>query len=140
MKKRKAERKKKIGAISTFIGNDAVIEGAVGFQGTLHLEGALKGEIASEDGALIIGESAVVEARIVVDSAIIKGTLRGIIEARSSIDATGSANVTGEMYAPIISIDPGAVFNGNCGTSKKPSSAGKAPDSPEIQEGEEAAE
>lgn len=140
MRKRKAEKKRKIGAISTFIGADAVIEGTVGFQGVLHLEGTIRGEIRSEDGALIVGESAAVEAGIVVDSAIIKGAVNGTVEAKSSIDVTGSASVTGEMYAPVISIDPGAVFNGNCGMKKNRRSAEKAPDSPEIQKGDGAME
>jgi cytoskeletal protein CcmA (bactofilin family) len=127
------KKKKKIGAISTFIGRDAVIEGIIRFQGVLHLEGTVAGDIISEKGTLILGESAVVEAKILVDSAIIKGGVTGIVEAGTSIDVTGSARIAGEMYAPIISIDPGAVFNGNCGMKKAATSGLKIPDSPEIQ-------
>ncbi len=136
MRKQKAGKKKKLGAITTLIGADAVIEGAVGFRGVLHLEGTIKGDIKSEDGTLIVGESARVDAEVSVDSAIIKGSLTGVVEAKTNIDVTGSACVTGEMYSPIISIDPGAVFNGNCGMRRAEAKTEKIPDSPEIQNAE----
>ncbi len=133
MRKRKSEKKKKVGRISTFIGPDAVIEGMLRFQGVLHLEGTVTGDIKGEEGTLILGESAVVDAKVVVESAIIKGTLTGIVEAGTSIDVAGSARIAGEMYAPVISIDPGAVFNGNCGMKRARPSVEKVLDSPEIQ-------
>ena len=98
MIRRKSGKKKKVGAITTFIGADAVIEGIVEFDGVLHLEGAVKGDVNGR-GTLIIGESARVEAHIVVESAIIKGTVKGMVEAETSIDVTGSARITGDVCA-----------------------------------------
>jgi cytoskeletal protein CcmA (bactofilin family) len=136
MRKRKTGKRKKVGAISTFIGADAVIEGNVSFQGVLHMEGAVTGNIRSREGTLIIGESATVNARILVESAIIKGKVEGTVEAETSIDVSSSARITGEMYAPVIAIDPGAVFNGNCGMKKTEAAAENTLDSPEIQKSE----
>lgn len=124
------KKQKKPSAVSTFIGPDASIEGLLVFTGVTHLEGAVKGEIKSPEGTLIIGDSALVEASVVVDGAIIKGVIKGVVEAGTRIDVTGSAQVTGELYAPVISIDPGAVFNGSCGMEKPQPCPEKVLDSP----------
>jgi len=108
-------RKKKKGVISTFLGPDASIEGNLEFQGTIRLDGKVRGRIFSENGTVIVGESAVIHADITVDSAIIMGTVDGTIEAKEKIEVYPPGRVHGDIYAPLISIDSGATFNGNCG-------------------------
>jgi len=108
------KKDKKDDAVSTFLGQGAAFEGTLEFNGTIRLDGKLKGKISSPGGTVIIGDKAVVEAEICVDNVIIKGRVSGTIDARKRIEAYPPARITGEMQSPVISIDPGVMFNGTC--------------------------
>ncbi|QTA93209.1 bactofilin family protein [Desulfonema magnum] len=108
-------RKKKVGSISTFLGYGSSIEGTLEFQGTIRLDGNVRGRITSNGGTVIVGEKAVINADIIVDGAIIMGEVNGTIDAKDRIEVYPPGRVVGDIQAPMISIDTGAVFNGNCG-------------------------
>lgn len=107
-------KKKKQDAISTFIGPEADIRGTLSFEGTIRVDGKLKGKISSTEGTLIIGEAAGIEADISVGLGIIMGEVTGTIHAKDRIEIYKPARVTGDIQAPVISIDAGVTFNGNC--------------------------
>jgi len=105
--------------ITTFLCPDTVIEGTIEFAGTIRLDGKVKGDIHSSgegSGTVIVGETAVIEAELKVDSGIIMGVVRGCISAKKKIEVYPPGKVDGDMDAPIISIASGAVFNGKCST------------------------
>jgi len=108
------KKEKKIDAVSTFLGNDAVFDGNINFKGTIRLDGKIKGQIVSDGGTVIIGDKATVEAEIAVETVIIKGSVNGKIQAKDRIEAYPPARIVGELQAPTISIDSGVVFNGSC--------------------------
>ena len=101
-------------AISTFIGPGADIQGTLSFEGTIRVDGKMKGKIQSADGTLIVGESARIEADISIGSGVIMGEIIGTVRAKSRIEAYKPARVMGDIQAPVISIDAGVTFNGNC--------------------------
>jgi cytoskeletal protein CcmA (bactofilin family) len=108
------KKEKKIDAVSTFLGHDAVFDGTIDFKGTVRLDGKVKGKIVSDDGTVIIGDKASVEAEIDVETVIIKGNVSGRVQAKDRIEAYPPARIVGELQAPTISIDSGVVFNGSC--------------------------
>lgn len=108
------KKEKKIEAVSTFLGHDAAFDGTINFKGTVRLDGQVKGRVLSNDGTVIVGDKANVEADIDVDSVIIKGKVSGMVQAKNRIEAYPPAEILGELKAPVISIDPGVVFNGSC--------------------------
>ncbi len=108
-------KRKKKGTISTLLGPGSSIEGTIEFTGTIILDGNVKGKISGSGGTLIVGEKASIEADITVDDAVIKGEVNGTINAKESIEVLPPGKVVGDIQAPVISIDTGAVFNGNCG-------------------------
>ncbi|RLC04480.1 MAG: hypothetical protein DRH90_08565 [Deltaproteobacteria bacterium] len=108
------KKEKKIDAVSTFLGHDAIFDGIINFKGTIRLDGKVKGKVVSDDGTVIIGDKATVEAEIAVETVIIKGSVNGNIQARDRIEAYPPARISGELQAPTISIDSGVVFNGTC--------------------------
>lgn len=112
------KKKERTDHISTLLGVGTTIEGTLAFKDTIRLDGALNGKIFSEKGTLIIGERAVVEAQIRVGAAIVKGTVNGHIQAAERIDVYPPASITGDIQAPIISIETGVLFNGNCSMAK----------------------
>jgi len=111
---------RKIDRISTFIGADASFEGTIEFKGTIRVDGRVKGKISSNGGTIIVGEKAVVNADIVVGAAVVMGELNGIIDAAERIEVFPPGRVGGDIQAPVISIEPGGIFNGTCVMKKTP--------------------
>ncbi len=116
------KKEKKHDAISTFLGPDASIEGTIAFQGTIRLDGGVKGKIQSSQGTVIVGEKAVVNAEIVVGTAIVMGEVVGTIDAADRIEVYPPGRISGDIQSPVISIEEGGMLNGNC--SMKDRSAG----------------
>jgi cytoskeletal protein CcmA (bactofilin family) len=92
------------------------IEGAFEgtFEGLLRVDGYVTGFLRSLTGTLIIGESGEVESDIIVATAIIDGLLRGNIRATERVELGSHARVFGNIESPALSIQPGAVFEGQC--------------------------
>ncbi len=113
------KKEKNIGSISTFLGADSRIEGTLEFQGTIRLDGRVKGNIFSNSGTLIVGEKAVIQADIRVDSIIVMGEVSGTIDAQKKVEVYPPGRVNGDIEAGVISIEPGGVFTGNCSKKTK---------------------
>lgn len=109
----KREDKRSIGDVIGFIGKGVKVEGSVSFDGVVRIDGHFKGEINS-NGTLIVGEDALVEARLNVDTAIISGEIRGVISAKSRVELRGPGRIFGEIRTPTLIIGEGVVFDGNC--------------------------
>jgi len=106
-------------AVTTIIGADAVVEGTVEFEGTIRIDGGIRGSIISKSGTLIIGENANIEAEISVNRAVIMGVVEGTAEAKDRIEAYPPSRINGNIQAAAISIESGVVFNGLCRMSGK---------------------
>jgi len=113
------KKEKTSGSISTFLGADSRIEGTIEFQGTIRLDGRVKGRIFSNSGTLIVGEKAVIDADIRVDSIIVMGEVSGTIDAKKRVEVYPPGRVNGDIDAGVISIEPGGVFTGNCSMKTK---------------------
>ena len=99
--------------IKAFLGKDTEFEGKLTFTGAVRIDGHFKGEVFSE-GTLIIGETAVIESDIHASHIIISGDVRGNIVAENRIEIHSPGKVFGNLKAPVITIDEGVVFEGNC--------------------------
>ena len=69
---------------------------------------------------MVVGEKAVVNAEVYVNVAVIMGELNGLVEARERIEVYPPGRVGGDIQAPVISIEPGGVFNGSCVMKSRP--------------------
>ncbi len=99
--------------INAFLGKDTEFEGKLSFSGVVQIHGRLKGDILS-DGKLIVGETALLECEIQAGQVSISGEVRGNISAKDRIDIHPPARMFGNITAPIVTIDEGAVFEGTC--------------------------
>ena len=99
-------------------GQPAVAEqptpGVFRFEGILRVDGYASGSLRSLKGTLIVGESGEVESDIMVGTAIIDGFLRGDIHATERVELGSHAKVFGNIKSPALSIQTGAVFEGEC--------------------------
>ena len=112
------KKEKQAEALSTFLGTDTTIEGTIDFKNTIRLDGKVKGMVQSSGGTLIVGEGAVIQADVNVGSAIIKGEINGSIMASKQIEVYPPAKIIGDIEAPVVAIESGVTFNGNCRMSK----------------------
>lgn len=106
MDKRSADR-------TTVLKEDASFEGKLMFEGNVLVDGKFKGEIFSS-GDLTVGSSGVVEGEIEIGTINILGEVRGNIKASRKIVINAPAVVRGDIVAPSLIIEEGAVFEGSC--------------------------
>jgi len=104
--------------INAFLGRETEFEGKLSFTGAVRIDGRFTGEILTE-GTLIIGETAVVECDIHAAQIVISGEVCGNIVAENKIEIHAPGKVFGNLQTPIVIIDEGVVFEGNCQMNKK---------------------
>lgn len=116
--KKKAQQKVKSGKdISAIIGLGTEFKGQLLFDGVIRLDGRFSGEIQST-GTLIIGETAHVSAEIKVDTVIVSGEVHGNIVAQNRVEFHAPARHYGNIISPVLIIDEGVLFEGNCEMSE----------------------
>jgi cytoskeletal protein CcmA (bactofilin family) len=106
-----ARREGIVGEINTLLGRGATFEGKLTFEGTVRVDGKLKGEVFSDD-ILIVGEGAYVEAEIDIGEIIIQGTVVGNIRAKRGIEIHAPGRVKGDLTTPSLQVDKGVIFEG----------------------------
>ena len=96
-----------------FLEQGVKVEGKLESTGTFRIDSTMKGTLVSEE-TLILGEHATVEGEIHGNYVIIAGRFDGVIRAKGRVEIQTKAIVTGEVHAPCVLIEPGAVFDGSC--------------------------
>lgn len=102
---------------TAIIGEGSEIDGKYTFSGTLILNGQMKGEIVSND-RLMIGAKAIVNATIRAGTVLVEGEVTGNISALERVELCGTARVYGDIDAPVVSMEAGVLFEGNCRMTK----------------------
>jgi cytoskeletal protein CcmA (bactofilin family) len=77
----------------------------------VRIDGSLDGEINTE-GVLLIGEEAVIKAKVTAGTIICKGKITGDIHAKEKLKLRAPAVVNGGVKTPMLSIEEGVLFNG----------------------------
>lgn len=111
-----------IGEIIAFIGKGVRVEGKLIFDGTVRIDGQFKGE-AESNGTLVIGEGALVEATLNIDTIVVSGEIRGVINAKSRVELRGPGKVLGDIRTPTLIVGEGVIFEGNCMMTTRDASA-----------------
>ena len=107
-------RRKGKKGIQVFLGPETRLEGRLVFDGAVRLDGHFTGNIESKEGTMIVGEKGSIHADILVHTATVSGEVRGNIRAIHRIELHPPARVFGDLSAPVVVIDAGVVFQGNC--------------------------
>ena len=105
------------------LGPRSVLEGNIVFEGTLFLNGHVKGSIESRDGSVVIGEDAVIHADVFVRKATIKGEIKGTVRATEVLELLPPARVYGDINAPLLHMETGVIFKGTCTINPKEKTA-----------------
>jgi cytoskeletal protein CcmA (bactofilin family) len=96
-----------------FIDEGCEIEGDYKFSGTVMLNCTFRGNIEST-GTLVIGEKAVINAGIASAVVRVSGEINGRLVASERVELESKARVVGDIETPVLVIEQGAVFEGQC--------------------------
>jgi cytoskeletal protein CcmA (bactofilin family) len=99
--------------ISVFLDKNTVFEGKMTFEGILHLDGKVEGEVFNS-GTLILGETAVIKGKLGVNAIIINGRVEGEVNAKERVEIHSKGKIYGTILAPILVIQDGGIFEGDC--------------------------
>lgn len=100
-------------AETTVLNQEAKFEGKLTFEGKVIINGDFSGDIIS-NGELIIGKNGSFQGNLHIGKVSIYGKVEGNIKAKQKIEINEPAIVRGDITAPSLTIEEGAVFEGNC--------------------------
>jgi cytoskeletal protein CcmA (bactofilin family) len=109
---------KRRGRLGAFLDEGSEIEGRYTCAGTVVLDAKLRGDVVARD-ALVVGERGVVEGTVRAGTLVVRGTIVGNVTAAESVELRASARVTGDVDAPLIVMEAGAVLDGRCRMTKE---------------------
>lgn len=110
--------------ISAFVGKGVEFKGTISYSGTVRIDGTLEGEIRT-DGTLLIGEEAVLQAKVTAGTIVCKGKITGDVVAKERIKLRAPAVVNGSVKTPVLSMEDGVLFNGGLEMSQGPRDVGQ---------------
>jgi cytoskeletal protein CcmA (bactofilin family) len=98
---------------ATIIAAGTVLKGDITSNGDIRIDGNLQGNIQCH-AKVVIGANGAVEGDITGQQADIMGKVAGTIKVKELLQLKGGSNVTGNLYAGKLQIEPSANFNGQC--------------------------
>lgn len=104
-------------SFTAFLGEGTSFKGILTFEGTVRIDGRMEGEVLTKD-TLVVGEAAVVNARIQGGTVVISGTVHGDITADKKVEILSTGKLFGNITTPSLSIEEGVVFEGSCSMAR----------------------
>ena len=98
---------------ATLISAGTSLKGDITSNSDLRIDGTVIGNIRG-NAKIIIGSSGVVEGDIEGNQADITGKVTGNVKIKDLLQLRGECNVTGNLTAGKLQIEPTAIFNGKC--------------------------
>ena len=107
---------------TTLIGAGTTLTGDISSNSDLRIDGTIIGDVIST-AKVIVGANGIVDGNISGNQADIIGKVIGNIKVKELLQLRGDCNVTGNLYAGKLQVEPSAVFNGECHMGDKPADA-----------------
>jgi len=103
------------------------ITGDIRSTGDIRIDGSLKGNLITK-GKVVIGPTGKINGEIECKNSEVSGIIEGKINVSQLLNLKAPSKITGDIITSKLSIEPGAVFTGNC--SMKDSEYGETPEKP----------
>ena len=98
-------------AVISIIGAGMVIEGDSATDGSLRIEGTIRGSVRAGK-SVVVGRDGLVDGSIYTQDAVISGRVSGGIHALSRLELLATSEVSGEIEAPRMQVEEGAKVDG----------------------------
>ena len=109
-------KKIKSSKIDTLVGQGVEVTGDVKFQGGLHLDGTIIGNVTTPDAAegsvLVISERGCIKGDVHVAYAVINGEVTGNVYASEKLELSAKARISGDVEYNLLEMASGAEING----------------------------
>ena len=105
--------KKEENQIKAYMGEGAVFNGSLSFEGTVRIDGKFEGQVNTDD-TLIIGETGHLRAEIFAGTVICLGRVEGTIIASKKVEIHSNSRVVGNIKSPALYIELGGILDGSC--------------------------
>lgn len=92
-----------------------VIKGEILSPGDIRIDGSFDGKLQSK-GRVVVGETAVIKGDIFCDNIDLWGKVEGNLYVKDTLALKEGCTVNGNLHIKKLSVELGAVFNGNCKT------------------------
>ena len=110
--------KKEENRIRAYMGEGAVFNGSLSFEGTVRIDGKFEGQVNTDD-TLIIGETGHLRAEIFAGTVICLGRVEGTIIASKKVEIHSNSRVVGNIKSPALYIELGGILDGSCDMTGK---------------------
>lgn len=100
---------------SSIIGERTEVEGNISFEGRLHINGVIRGNVSApqdEKAMLTLSESGAIHGDVHVPYVILNGPVVGSVYAGDHIELAPKAKVEGDVHYALIEMAMGAEVNG----------------------------
>ncbi|MBI4657186.1 MAG: polymer-forming cytoskeletal protein [Elusimicrobia bacterium] len=104
--------------IDTVLGCESYFQGTLTAKGSLRIDGRVDGAIVDAK-AVAVGKTGKMKGDISAEVVIVSGEVKGNITAIEHIEVLSESRVEGDLKASKITLEEGAVFNGNCSMSAR---------------------
>jgi cytoskeletal protein CcmA (bactofilin family) len=101
--------------IRTLVGENAHVQGDLGFEGGCHIDGVINGGVdgsSDADAFLSVSEAGRVQGNVHVPRLALSGTVEGDVVVTERAELSATARVVGDVYYNLIEIEAGAEING----------------------------
>lgn len=95
------------------ISEGTVIKGDILANGDIRIDGELIGNISAK-GRLVVGPKGKIEGEIKCNNIEVAGFIKGKVLARELINMKSTSQISGDIVAGKLSVEPGSVFIGSC--------------------------
>lgn len=112
----------------TLLAKGVELKGEIKVEGTVRIDGRMDGDVQTK-GQVIVGEDGVVKGTITAGVLISSGRIKATVTAIERVELLKTAVLMGEIHAPVISMEPGARFQGvtDMGVTAWPEEAPRLP-------------
>jgi len=99
------------------------ITGDIKSTGDIRIDGTLTGNLNTK-GKVVIGPSGKVNGEVICKNSEVSGNVEGRIIVNQLLILKASSRITGDIATSKLSIEPGAIFSGNCKMSDNDNNGG----------------
>jgi cytoskeletal protein CcmA (bactofilin family) len=118
-------------AAINLISNGTDITGDVKSSGDIRIDGTLTGNLNTK-GKVVIGQTGKVNGEVICKNSEVSGIIEGKISVSQLLILKASSKIVGDIVTSKLSIEPGALFSGNCKMSDNDNNGGASrPKEPE---------
>lgn len=110
-------------AAINLISNGTDITGDIKSSGDIRIDGSLTGNLNTK-GKVVIGPTGKINGEVICKNSEVSGIVEGRISVHQLLILKASSKILGDITTSKLSIEPGAIFSGNCKMSENDNNGG----------------